>query len=95
MPPLFDVIPVHQSSRYGVTLFYLLGVWVSMHPCEAALTKTGGHYGKAGLKEVLHAPPCINNGQHMWSPLLCVHMAVRDSWPAYNQPSGCAGMLAI
>ncbi len=62
------------SSRYGVTLFHLLGDWVSIHPCEADWTKTGGHYGKASLKEVLHLPPCITNGQHMWSSvILCAH----------------------
>jgi hypothetical protein len=28
-----------------------------MHPREADLTKTDGHYGKARLKEVLNRPP--------------------------------------
>jgi hypothetical protein len=27
-----------------------------MNPCEADLTKTSGCYGKARLKQVLHAP---------------------------------------
>ncbi len=63
--PVWCCIPVHHSS--SITLLYFLGDRVSMHPCEADWTKNGGHYGKARLKEGLHAPPCINNGQHMWS----------------------------
>ncbi len=61
--PVWRCIPVHCS--YCVTWIYLLGDRVSMHPCEADWAQTGGHYGKARLKEVLHAPLCINNAQHM------------------------------
>ena len=96
LPCLVDV--VYQCIVvFSVTLLYFLGDWVSMHPCEADWTKTDGHYGKAKLKEVLNAPPCINYGQHMWSCCydMCT-MAVRESWPAvrdsrlaYNQPNGC------
>ncbi len=39
----------------------------SMHPHEVDWTRTGSCYGKARHKEVLHAPPCINIGQHGWS----------------------------
>ncbi len=69
---------MYTSALYllilGNLAFYLLGGLASMHPHEADWTKTGGCYGKARLKEVLLVPPCINNGQHMWS---CAH----GSWP--------------
>ncbi len=59
LPCLVDV--VYQCIVVlSVTLLYFLGDRVSMHPCEA-----DGHYGKARLKEVLNAPPCINYGQNM------------------------------
>ncbi len=84
----------------SVTLLYFLGDRVSMHPHEADWTTTDGHYGKARLKEVLNARPCINYVQHMWS--FCYDrctMAVRESRPAvrdlqlaYNQPAGCVSM---
>ncbi len=81
----------------SVTLLYFLGDWVPMHPHEADWTKTDSHYGKARLKEVLNAPPCINYGQLMLSCCydMCT-MAVRELWPAvrdsqlpYSQPAGC------
>jgi hypothetical protein len=64
LPCLVDV--VYQCIVVlSVTLLYFLGDRVSMHPREADWRKTDGHYGKASLKEVLNAPPCINYGQHM------------------------------
>ena len=64
LPCLVDV--VYQCIVVlSVTLLYFLGDRVSMHPREADWRKTDGHYGKAGLKEVLNVPPCINYGQHM------------------------------
>jgi len=92
------VVVVYQCIVVlSVTLLYFLGDRVSMHPREADWTKTNGHYGKARLKEVLNAPPCINYGQHMWSCCydMCTmavresRLAVRDSRLAYNQPAGC------
>ncbi len=95
------VVVVYQCIVVlSITLLYFLGDRVSMHPCEADWTKTDGQYGKSRLKEVLNAPPCINNGQHMWS--CCYDMctmavrelrpALRDSQLAYNQPTGCICM---
>ncbi len=96
LPCLVDV--VYQCIVVlSVTLLYFLGDRVSMHPREADWTTTNDYYGKARLKEVLNAPPCINYGQHMWSFCydMCT-MAVRESWPAvrdsrlaYNQSTGC------
>ncbi len=65
-------ISVSCSSRYCITLLYLLGGRASMHTHEADLTKTGGRYCKARLYEVLHVPPYIKNGQHMFSLWSCV-----------------------
>ncbi len=96
LPCLVDVL-YQCIVVLSVTLLFFLGDQVSMHPRDADWTITDGHYGKARLKEVLNAPPCINYGQHMW--FLCYDMctiAVRESWPAvrdsrlaYNQPAGC------
>ncbi len=96
LPCLVDI--VYQCIVVlSVTLLYFLGDRVSMHPCEADWTKPDGYYGKARLKEVLNAPPCINYGLHM--QFCCYDMctmavresrpAVRDSRLAYNQPPGC------
>ncbi len=76
--PVSDVhqSPVHRS--YCVTLhFIVLGDQASMHSHEADWTQTGGCYGKARLKEVLHVPPCTNIGQHRWS---CVMMCSTQLW---------------
>ncbi len=59
---------------------------------EADWTKTGGSYGKARLKEVLHASPCINNGQHM---CVCSYIVMWSTWLWENHgllttnPLGC------
>jgi hypothetical protein len=61
-------LPVHHSYWYCITLHFIC--WGTRHQFilhEANWTKTGGCYGKARLKGVLHAPPCINSGQHMCS----------------------------
>ncbi len=61
-----------------------------MHPHEADWRETGGCYGKARLKEVLHAPPCTNIGQHRWS---CVEMCSTQLWETHCSviinPEGC------
>ncbi len=87
-----SVSDVHQCivviAQYCICS--VLGDQGSMHPYEAGWTQTGGCYGKARLKEVLHAPPCTNIGQHRWS---CVMICSTQLWETHCSvtinPEGC------
>ncbi len=65
---------------HNIAFHLFWGDQASMHPHEADWTQTGGCYDKARLNEVLHAPLCINIGQHRWS---CVMMCSTQLWETH------------
>ncbi len=77
-----SISDVHQCIVVIVyhCILFVLGDQALMHHHEADWIQTGGHYGKARLKEVLHAPPCTSLGQHRWS---CVMMCSTQLWKTH------------
>ncbi len=81
--------PLHRSYCVTLHLFCFGGPGINASSW-GWLNTTGSCYGKARLKEVLHAPPCTNIGQHRRS---CVMLCSTQLWETHCSvtinPEGC------